>query len=105
MNEKKRDSERLDITYLTAGFDIATTVEKLQEELRKRTGSDLVQVTDLYFHVPTKLCHFDVVVDRTPGDTRKVFVTSFIIRSNLDIESSLNFAGGWIRGLALNPRA
>lgn len=99
MSDKKRDCNRMDITVQNAGFEIATTIEKLQEELRIRVGSDLVRVTDLYFHVPTKLCHFDATVDRKPGDIRKPFTTSFIIRSNSDIESALNFAGGWLRGL------
>lgn len=105
MNEKKRDGERLDPTYENMGFEVATTVEKLQEELRKRTGSDRVHVVDLYWFKPVHCCQFEVRVDRVPGDTRKPFVTTFVIRSNDGIESTLNFAAGWLAGLPLNPRA
>lgn len=105
MSEKKRDSERLDPTCENMGFQVATTIEKLQEELRKRTGSDRVHVIDLYWFKPVRCCQFEVRVDRVPGDTRNAFLTTFIIRSNDAIESSLNFASGWLTGLALNPRA
>lgn len=105
MNEKKRDGERLDPTCENMGFEVATTVEKLQEELRKRTGSDRVHVVDLYWFKLVRCCQFEVQVDRVPGDTRKPFVTTFVIPSNDGIESTLNFAAGWLAGLPLNQRA
>ena len=103
-SEKLRNAERLEISFETAGFELGTTAEKIQAELRKRTGSDRVHVTDLYWFKPVRRYQIDVRVDRFPGDTRAPFKTVFAIQRD-DIESMLNFATGWLNGLVLNPRA
>lgn len=105
--EKLRDAERLEISVETAGFEIGTTAEKLQQRLRELTECDRVFVTDLYWFKPVQKCKFDVRVEREFHDKRKPFVTSFTLGDTtaIGIANTLNFANGWLRSLAINPRA